>query len=62
VGGGAVLGTIVGAIAGGAIRVAKSGKGITFPAETIPTFKLQEPLTVVTAEGSGGDARTPARQ
>ena len=76
VGGGAVLGAIIGAIAGGgkgaaigstagagaggATRAAKSGKRITFPSETVLTFKLQQPITVVTTKGSG-DARTPAR-
>jgi hypothetical protein len=76
VGGGAVLGAIIGAIAGGgkgaaigstagagaggATRAAKSGKRITFPSETVLTFKLQQPITVITTKGSG-DARTPAR-
>ncbi len=76
VGGGAVLGAIIGAIAGGgkgagigsaagagaggATRAAKSGKRITFPSETVLTFKLQEPITVTTTKGSS-DTRTPAR-
>lgn len=76
VGGGAVLGAIIGAIAGGgkgaavgstagagaggATRAAKSGKRITFPSETVLTFKLQQPITVVTTKGAG-DARTSAR-
>lgn len=78
VGGGAVLGAIIGAIAGGgkgaavgtaagagaggATRAAKSGKRITFPSETVLTFKLQEPVTVVTTTKGSGDTRTAARQ
>ncbi len=78
VGGGAVLGAIIGAIAGGgkgagigtaagagaggATRAATPGKRITFPSETVLTFKLQQPLTVVSKDESGGNGRTPVGQ
>ncbi|MFN7996041.1 MAG: BON domain-containing protein [Bryobacteraceae bacterium] len=45
---GAAIGTIAGAGAGGAARGARKGKGIVYPSETVLTFRLQEPITVVT--------------
>jgi len=70
VGGGAALGAIIGAIAGGgkgaaigglagagaggAARGVMKGKAITFPSETVLSFKLQEPVTVVTMPGESG--------
>lgn len=45
---GAAIGTLAGAGAGGAARGARKGKGISFPSETVLSFKLQEPVTVVT--------------
>jgi hypothetical protein len=56
---GAAIGTVAGAGAGGATRGVMKGKGITFPTESVLSFKLQEPLTVETMP-SGDEAR--ARQ
>jgi outer membrane lipoprotein SlyB len=57
---GAAVGTAAGAGAGGATQAAKSGKRITFPSETVLSFKLQEPLTVVTTKAVA--SRSPLRQ
>lgn len=57
---GAAVGTAAGAGAGGATRAAKSGKRITFPSETVLSFKLQEPITVVTTKAVA--SRSPLRQ
>ncbi len=61
-GGGAVLGTVIGAIAGGgkgaaigavgggaggaATQVLTRGKEVNVPAETLLTFKLDQPVTL----------------
>jgi hypothetical protein len=45
---GAAVGTVAGAGAGGATRGIMKGKGITFPSESVLSFKLQEPLMVET--------------
>ena len=45
---GAGIGTLAGAGAGGVARGVKKGKGITFPSETVLTFKLTDPITVIT--------------
>jgi hypothetical protein len=45
---GAAIGTLAGGGAGGVARGARKGKGITFPSETVLSFKLQDPVTVVT--------------
>jgi BON domain len=60
-----VLGTIIGAISGGrggGNRAGQGGKRITFPSDAVLTFKLQEPLTVVTAGASGRDAPVLVRK
>ena len=65
VGAGGVLGTIIGVISGGrggGTRAGQGGKRITFPSDAVLTFKLQEPLTVVTAKASGGDPPTLVRK
>jgi outer membrane biosynthesis protein TonB len=56
---GAAIGTVAGAGAGGATRGVMKGKGVTFPSESVLSFKLQEPLMVETMP-SGDEAR--ARQ
>ena len=48
---GAAIGGLAGAGAGGAARGVMKGKAITFPSETVLSFKLQEPVTVVTMPG-----------
>ena len=45
---GAAIGTVAGAGAGGATRGIMKGKGITFPSESVLSFKLQVPLMVET--------------
>jgi len=55
---GAAIGTIAGAGAGGVARGAEKAEPVRFPSETVLTFKLQQPVTVVTGNGSG-DSRTP---
>jgi len=45
---GAAIGTVAGAGAGGATRGVMKGKGITFPSESVLSFKLQVPLSVET--------------
>ncbi|HLX45174.1 MAG TPA: BON domain-containing protein [Bryobacteraceae bacterium] len=56
---GAGIGSAAGAGAGGATRAAKGGKRITFPSETVLSFKLQEPVTVTTTKAA---SRSPLRQ
>jgi len=56
---GAAIGTVAGAGAGGAPRGVMKGKGVTFPSESVLSFKLQEQLTVETMP-SGDEVR--ARQ
>jgi outer membrane lipoprotein SlyB len=41
---GAVIGAITGAAAGGAVQVLTKGKEVRVPAETILTFKLDQPV------------------
>jgi BON domain len=43
---GAAIGTLAGAGAGGVARGARRAKAITFPSETVLSFRLQEPVTV----------------
>ena len=45
---GAAVGTVAGAGAGGAARGVMKGKAITFPSESVLSFKLQVPLLVET--------------
>jgi hypothetical protein len=45
---GAAIGTVAGAGAGGVTRGVMKGKGITFPSESVISFKLQVPLIVET--------------
>jgi len=45
---GAAIGTVAGAGAGGATRGVMKGKGITFPTESVLSFKLEVPLLVET--------------
>lgn len=40
----AVLGAITGAVAGGSVRVLTKGKEVRVPAETVLTFRLEQPL------------------
>ena len=56
---GAAVGTVAGAGAGGATRGIMKGKAITFPSESVLSFKLQVPLLVVTMPD---DAEARARQ
>jgi BON domain len=49
---GAAIGTIAGAGAGGGARGARKGKRITFPSESVLSFRLQDPVTVVTMDES----------
>jgi len=74
VGGGAVLGTIIGAIAGGGkgagigtlagaaagagARGTMKDKGVNYATETVLTFRLQDPLTVTVMPGEND---TPQR-
>ncbi|HVN02878.1 MAG TPA: BON domain-containing protein [Bryobacteraceae bacterium] len=48
---GAGIGTLAGAGAGGAGRAIKKDKGINFPSESLLSFKLQYPLTVTVQPG-----------
>jgi hypothetical protein len=57
---GAGIGSAAGAGAGGATRAAKGGKRITFPSETVLSFKLQEPVTVTTTKAAA--SRSPLHQ
>lgn len=43
---GAVIGAIAGAAAGGAVQVLTKGKEVSVPAETILTFRLDQPITL----------------
>jgi len=43
---GAVIGAIAGAAAGGAVQVLTKGKEVNVPAETILTFRLDQPITL----------------
>ncbi|MGA2588687.1 MAG: BON domain-containing protein [Bryobacteraceae bacterium] len=54
---GAGVGTLAGAGAGGVARGVKKGKGITFPSETVLTFKLTDPVTVTTMPGEDEASR-----
>lgn len=53
---GAAIGTMAGAGAGGGARGVEKRDRVYFPSETVLTFKLQEPVTVV-----GGDTAEPSR-
>ncbi len=53
---GAAIGTVAGAGAGGATRGVMKGKGITFPSESVLSFKLQVPVLVETMP-DGDEAR-----
>jgi hypothetical protein len=66
IGGGAVLGTVIGAVAGGpagaaigagagagagaGLQAVTRGKAVRIPAETILSFKLEEPVDIILAQ------------
>jgi outer membrane biosynthesis protein TonB len=50
---GAAIGTVAGGGAGGAARGVKGGKAVRFPSESVLSFKLQQSITV--AAGNGKD-------
>ena len=57
---GAAIGAIAGAGAGGVARAAKKAEKITFPSETVLSFRLEEPLTVpasMSSERGSGSVR-----
>jgi hypothetical protein len=54
---GAAIGGLAGAGAGGAARGVIKGKGITFPSESVLSFTLQGPVTVVTMPGENEPPR-----
>src|SRR5579871_2562503 len=58
---GAAIGGLAGAGAGGAVRGAKGAQAIHFPSETVLTFRLSQPLTVVTTNNND-DTRRPLVQ
>jgi hypothetical protein len=56
---GAAIGTIAGAGAGGAARGVKSAPRVVLPSETVLSFQLQEPLTVINRKGTSPESRKP---
>jgi outer membrane lipoprotein SlyB len=79
VGGGTVLGALIGGIAGGGkgagigalaggalgggVQAATKGQQINLPSESVLTFTLQEPLTVIpTTQGPNATRRLAANQ
>ena len=56
---GAAIGTIAGAGAGGAVRGAKGGPAMKLPSETVLSFTLEEPLTIVARGEDARDSRRP---
>ena len=54
---GAAIGSAAGAGAGGVARGIKKGKGIVFPSETVLTFRLTDPFTVIRMRGGEESSR-----
>ena len=48
---GAAIGTVAGGGAGGAARGVKGGKSMKFPSESVLSFRLQQPITVAAVNG-----------
>jgi hypothetical protein len=55
---GAAIGTVAGAGAGGAARGVKGGKAMKFPSESVLSFRLSQSITVA-ANGKDSDGRRP---